>query len=576
MIFFPNFVTLKTKTTKNKIPMNKRFAIMAIVAMAVSLSFSSCGSKKGADKTGKTEAVDSMKLKVDEFATVKLTADLSKLTETEKEMLPFLFEAADIMNELFWLQTYGPNYQKDQDTIKDENAKKFFVYNYGPWDRLRDNKPFIAGVGEKPAGANFYPKDMTKEEFDAIKDPNKKSQYTVIRRNEDKSLKVVWYHEEYKEQLQKASDLILKAAAIAENAGFKKYLELTAKALMTSNYYARDMAWMDLKGSNIDFVYGPTENYEDALFGTKTAFEAFVLIKDLDWSSKLDKFAALLPTLQKSLPCEDKYKKEVPAKGSDMGVYEAIYYRGDCNASSKTIAINLPNDEKVQLKKGSRKLQLKNSMKAKFDNMVIPIGNLLIVENQRKNIKFEAFFQNTMFHEVAHGMGIKNTINKKGSVREALGEEYSGLEEDKADITGLFLAKKLHEMGELTEGEVMDNYVTFVAGIFRSIRFGTASAHGKANLARYNFLMSKGAITRDAKGFYTVNFDKMTKAMEELIGMIMKIQGEGDKAAANKYITENGVKTKDLSNDLDKIASAHIPRDIVFEQGMDVAGIKKK
>ncbi len=555
--------------------MNKKVAIMAILAMSTTLIFSSCGSKKGKDKSDTAEAVDSMKIKVDEFATVKLTANLSSLTAKEIEMLPFLFEAADVMNELYWHQSYGADYQKAMDTIKDENAKKFFMINYGPWDRLNDNKSFIAGIGAKPAGANFYPKDMTKEEFEALKDPNKKSQYTVIRRNEDKTLKVVWYHDEYKEQLQKASDLILKAAAIAENKDFKKYLELTSKALMTSNYYERDMAWMNMRGSNIDFVYGPTENYEDALFGTKTAFEAFILIKDMDWSVKLEKFSKLLPTLQKALPCEDKYKKEVPALGSDMGVYEAIYYRGDCNAGSKTIAINLPNDEKVQLKKGSRKLQLKNSMKAKFDNMVIPIGNLLIAENQRKHVKFEAFFQNVMFHEVAHGMGIKNTINKKGSVREALGEEYSGLEEDKADITGLFLTKKLHEMGELTEGEVMDNYVTFVAGIFRSIRFGTASAHGKANLARFNFLMKKGAVTRDAKGLYSVSFDKMTVAMEELIGMILKIQGEGDKVAANKYITENGVKSKELISDLEKIKNANIPRDIVFEQGMDVAGVKK-
>jgi len=553
--------------------MNKKITFMAIIAFAVSLSFSSCGNKKGGEKKG--EPTDSMKQKVDEYASVKLTTDLSHLQESEKAMLPYLFEAADIMNDLFWLQTYGDN-KKILDSIKDENVKKFFMINYGPWDRLDDNKSFITGVGAKPAGANFYPADMTKEEFEKLQDPNKKSQYTVIRRNADKSLKVVWYHEEYKAQLQKASELILKAAEICENKDFKNYLELTAKALMTSDYYNRDMAWMSLKGGNLEFVYGPTENYEDALFGIKTAFEAFVLIKDMDWSSKLEKYSKLLPVLQKSLPCEDKFKKEVPALGSDMAVYEAVYYRGDCNAGSKTIAINLPNDERVQLKKGSRKLQLKNSMKAKFDNMVIPIGNLLIAENQRKNIKFEAFFQNTMFHEVAHGMGIKNTLNKKGTVREALGEDYSALEEDKADITGLFLAKKLHEMGEITEGEVMDNYVTFVAGIFRSIRFGGATAHGKANLARYNYLMDKGAISRDAKGLYRVDFDKMTKAMEELIGMILKIQGEGDKDAAHKYISENGKKTKELTDDLDKIKNANIPRDIVFEQGLDVLGLKKK
>ena len=553
--------------------MYKNVAFVAILTLVISISFTSCKNKKGDQKLSTSDST--MKQKVDEYASVKLTTNLKNLQESEKAVLPYLFEAADIMNDLFWLQTYGDN-KKILDSIKDETVKKFFMINYGPWDRLDDNKSFVAGIGAKPAGANFYPTDMTKEEFENLKDPNKKSQYTVIRRNADKSLKVVWYHEEYKEQLQKASELILKAAKICENKDFKNYLELTAKAIMTSDYYNRDMAWMSMKGGNIDFVYGPTENYEDALFGIKTAFEAFVLIKDMDWSSKLEKYSKLLPILQKSLPCEDKFKKEVPALGSDMAVYEAIYYRGDCNAGGKTIAINLPNDERVQLKRGSRKLQLKNSMKAKFDNMVIPIGNLLIAENQRKNIKFEAFFQNTMFHEVAHGMGIKNTLTNKGTVREALGEDYSAIEEDKADITGLFLAKKLHEMGELTEGDVMDNYVTFVAGIFRSIRFGGASAHGKANLARYNFLMSKGAISRDAKGLYTVDFDKMTKAMEELIGMILKIQGEGDKNAAHKYITENSKKSKELTDDLSKIDNANIPRDIIFEQGLDVLGLKKK
>lgn len=547
--------------------MNTKISLIVLVAL-ISVFIMSCKDKKCCNDSLMIE-------KVAEFATVKLTADLSHLTSKEQELLPYLFEAAEIMNELYWLQTFGDK-KPVLDTLKDENLKKFFLINYGPWERLNNNKPFIKNFDEKPLGANFYPTDMTKEEFENLKDSNKTNQYTVIRRNEDKSLKVVWYHEEYKQQLTKASELILKASEIAEDPGLKKYLALTSKALLTSDYYERDMVWMDMKNSKIDFVVGPIENYEDALFGTRTSFESFVLIKDMDWSGKLEKFSKLLPLLQKTLPCEAKYKTEVPATGSDMGVYEAIFYQGDCNSGSKTIAINLPNDEKVQLKKGSRKLQLKNSMKAKFDNILIPISNLVITESQRKHIKFESFFQNTMFHEVAHGIGIKNTINKKGTVRDALGEEYSAFEEDKADITGLFLAKKLHEMKELTEGEVMDNYVTFVAGIFRSIRFGAASAHGKANLARYNYLMSKGAITRDQKGFYTVNFDKMTMAMEELIANILKIQGDGNKEAAKQYITKNGVETKELKEDLEKIKNAKIPRDIVFEQGLNVVGLKKK
>lgn len=552
----------------------KKTNLLILVCICFSLLISSCNNKKKEEKTA--EKIDStMMNKVNEFAVVQLKADLSQLSEKEKEMIPIFIEVADIMDELFWMQTYG-NKEELLAKVTDEWTKKFVTINYGPWERLNDNKSFIKDIGEKPLGANFYPTDITKEEFENLQDSNKTSQYTVIRRKADKSLEVVWYHEFYKEKLKKAADLINKAALLAEDEGFKKYLELTAVALMNSNYYDRDMAWMDMRTSKIDFLVGPTENYEDALFGYKTAFESFILLKDVEWSAKLDKFSKLLPKLQAGLPCDKKYKKEVPALESDMGVYQALYYKGDCNSGSKTIAINLPNDERVQLKKGSRKLQLKNSMQAKFDKMVIPIGNVVIAESQRKYIKFEAFFQNTMFHEVGHGMGIKNTITKRGTVRDALKEAYSAIEENKADIMGLYLSKTLHEMGELTEGEVMDNYVTFVAGIFRSIRFGTASAHGKANLARYNFLMEKGAITRDDKGLYTVDFDKMTTAMNELITIIMKIQGDGDYDAALAHADQYQKYTDNLNADLDRIAKSNIPRDIIFEQGLDVLGLKKK
>ncbi len=552
----------------------KKTNLLILLSLCFGLLITSCNNKKKEEKTA--EKIDStMMNKVNEFATVQLKADLSVLSEKEKEMIPIFIEVADIMDELFWLQTYGDK-KEIMDKATNEWSKKFVAINYGPWERLNDNKSFIESIGEKPLGVNFYPTDMTKDEFEKLQDTNKTSQYTILRRKADKSLEVVWYHDFYKTQLQKASKLIEKAALLAEDPEFKIYLELTAKALLNSNYYDRDMAWMSVKNSKLEFLVGPTENYEDALFGYKTAFESFILLKDMEWSAKLDKFSKLLPKLQAGLPCDKKYKKEVPALESDMGVYQALYYKGDCNAGSKTIAINLPNDEKVQLKKGSRKLQLKNSMQAKFDNMVIPIGNIVIAESQRKHIKFESFFQNTMFHEVGHGMGIKNTITKRGTVRDALKEAYSAIEENKADIMGLYLSKTLHDMGELTEGEVIDNYVTFVTGIFRSIRFGTASAHGKANLARYNFFMEKGAITRDAKGLYTVDFDKMTAAMEELIGIILKIQGDGDYDAALAHADQYQKYTDNLNADLDRISKSNIPKDIIFDQGLEVLELKKK
>ncbi len=506
------------------------------------------------------------------YAPFTLTADVSHLSEKEKQILPLLFDAAQIMDDIFWKQTIG-NKEAFLSAIKDENARKFAVINYGPWDRLNGNQSFIEGIGAKPKGANFYPVDMTTEEFEAFNDQNKSSLYTLIRRNEDGSLRTVWYHEAYASQVQKAADLMKQAAALAEDAGLKNYLELRAEALLTDKYQDSDFAWMDMKTTNIDFVIGPIENYEDALFGTKAAQESFVLIKDVEWSERLAHFAALLPELQKGLPVDQKYKNEVPGSDADLNAYDVVYYRGDCNAGSKTIAINLPNDEKVQLEKGSRKLQLKNAMQAKFDKIVIPISELLIDESQREYVKFDAFFSNTMFHEVAHGLGIKNTLDGKGTVREALKEQYSAIEEAKADILGLYLVTKLYEMGELKDGEVMDNYVTFMAGIFRSVRFGAASAHGKANMLTFAHFAENGAFTYQKNGTYMVNFDKMKLAVESLGNMILTMQGDGNYDKVKNLISTKSVIPTQLNADLERLKEANIPVDIVFTQGKSELGL---
>jgi hypothetical protein len=332
---------------------------------------------------------------------------------------------------------------------------------------------------------------------------------------------------------------------------------------------------MEMKNNNIDFIIGPIENYEDQLFGYKAAYESFILIKDKEWSEKLVRFAALLPGLQKALPCEQKYKNETPGIDSDMNVYDALYYAGDCNSGSKTIAINLPNDEKVREEKGSRKLQLKNSMQAKFDKILVPIADILIAEDQRKHVKFDAFFENVMFHEVSHGLGLGNTVDKSSTVREALKDSYSSMEEAKADILGLWCVYQLNEMGELGKKEMMDNFVTFMAGIFRSVRFGAASAHGKANMMRFYYFQEAGAFERDAAtGTYRVNFEKMKEAMLSSSEQILKIQGDGDYTTAKKLIEEQGFIREELQKDLDRIGEAGIPRDIVFEQGAEVWGLK--
>lgn len=506
------------------------------------------------------------------FAPFKLTSDISHLSVKEKQILAILFDVADIMDELFWMQAMGP---KDAflARIQDETTRKFAIVNYGPWDRLDGNNSFISGIGAKPEGANFYPVDMTKEEFEAYNDPNKGSLYTIIRRNADGTLRTIWYHQAYETQLKKASELLKQAAALAEDAGLKKYLELRADALLTSNYQPSDFAWMEMRNSNIDFVVGPIENYEDALFGYKAAFESYILIKDPVWSARLVKYAAMLPDLQRGLPVKDEYKTEIPGSDADLNAYDVVYYAGDCNAGSKTIAINLPNDEEVQLKSGSRKLQLKNAMQAKFDKIMVPIADLLIDPAQRKHVTFNAFFENTMFHEVAHAMGVKNTINGKGPARTALKEMYSSIEEGKADIMGLYLVTKLYEMGELTEGEVMDNYVTFFAGTFRSSRFGAASAHGKSNMMRFNFFREEGAFTRNEAGTYTVDFEKSKAAMEKLVQKIVYIQGDGDYEAAKSWVETEGIVKPFLQTDLDRINSSGIPVDVVFEKGKTTLGL---
>ncbi|MCF8332191.1 MAG: Zn-dependent hydrolase [Bacteroidales bacterium] len=499
------------------------------------------------------------------FTEVELTTDISHLKENEQKVLSLMFDAAEVMEDLFWMQALG-NKESFMNRLQNDKAKKYAGIQYGPWDRLEGNEPFIKEFGKKPAGANFYPVDMTKEEFEALDNAEKTSLYTLIRRDENDELKVVWYHEAYKSKLRKAANILRKAAEIAENKGLKKYLNLRAEALITSEYLESDMAWMDMKTSNLDLVIGPIENYEDGLFGYKAAFEAFVLVKDQDWSDRLAKFAKYLPEIQDNLPVDEKYKQDEIGSDADLNAYDVVYYRGDCNAGSKTIAINLPNDERVQQKKGSRKLQLKNAMQAKFGKILVPITEELIVEEQRKYITFDAFFQNVMFHEVAHGMGIKNTINGKGTVRKALKEQYSALEEGKADIMGLYLVERFHDKMEL-DGSLKDNYVTFVASIFRSIRFGTASAHGKANMVRFNYLIDQGAIERTENGQYRIHFTKLENAMVSLMGKILVIQGDGNYKLAKKMIEEGGMVKENLKNDLKRLEEANIPVDIYFDQG---------
>ena len=510
--------------------------------------------------------------KLDQYVTVPLTTDLATLTDKERQMIPILMDTAQVMDNLFWYESYGGK-DKFLEANLEPTAKRFMEINYGPWDRLDDNKPFLPGAGTKPAGANFYPTDMTKEEFDAADIPNKADLYTFIRRDPDGKLESIPYHDQFNMAVNRAAELLNQAATLAEDPGLKKYLELRAKALVDDDYQNSDRAWLDMKNNTLDIVIGPIETYEDQLFGYKAAHEAYVLIKDQAWSKRLSRFAQFLPELQAGLPVPAAYKTEKPGTDTDLNAYDVVYYAGQANSGGKTIAINLPNDEQVQLEKGTRRLQLKNVMRAKFDKILIPLAKELIDSDQVSLINFDAFFANTMFHEVAHGLGIKNTIDGKGTVRMALKEHYSALEEGKADVLGLYMVKQLHDKGEI-EGDYKSNVVTFMASIFRSIRFGGADAHGRANMVRFNFFKDMGAFERDeATGKYRVNFDKFQLATDALSTKILTLQGDGDYAGVAKFVTEKGIVSPQLQADLDRCAALGIPVDLIFDQGKDVVGL---
>ena len=528
-------------------------------------------SNAGASPPPGTDAPIARKLA--QYTSVRLTTDQAKLSDNERRMIPILIDAARSMDAIFWRQAYG-NRDSLLGTISDSGIRRYAEINYGPWDRLDDNAPFVEGVGPKPKGAGFYPRDMTKEEFEtaAAKSPARaaalRSQYTVIRRDSTGALEAVPYHLAYADQVGPAVAKLREAARLADDPGLRRYLELRAKALETDDYQPSDLAWLDMKNNTIDVVVGPIETYEDALFGYKAANEAFVLVKDKEWSARLARYAAMLPALQRELPVPAAYKREKPGTDSDLNAYDALYYAGDANAGSKTIAINLPNDEEVQLRKGTRRLQLKNAMQAKFEKILVPVAGELIAEDQRRHINFDAFFSNIMFHEVAHGLGITNTIGGKGTVRAALKEQAGALEEGKADILGLYMITKLHQRGELKGQDLDDNYVTFLASIFRSIRFGASNAHGRANATQLSYFQERGAFTRDsASGRYLVDFPKMRKAVDSLAAQILRFQGDGDYAGVTRFMEERGKLSPIVQQDLARLGSKGIPVDIVFEQG---------
>ncbi len=511
-------------------------------------------------KQNQTQKAEVAKLKkmIAQFAPTEITYDHKLLNERQQNVIKNLYYAAKIMDDIFLDQVYSKNYQireelQNSNDPVDKLRLEYFNIMFGPFDRLNHNKPFI-GNTPKPKGANFYPEDMTREEFENwLKEhPEDEaaftSEFTVIRRKNG-GLVAIPYSEYYKDKLTQAANFLRKAAQFADNPSLKKYLELRAEAFLTNDYYASDLAWMDLKNHTIEVIIGPYEVYEDELFNYKAAFEAFITLRDPEESKKIEKFASYLNDMERNLPIPEAYKNFNRGSESPMVVVQEVFSAGDTKAGVQTLAFNLPNDERVREAKGSKKVMLKNLHEAKFKKLLKPIAQKVLFEEQLPLVTFEGFFNHTLMHEISHGLGPgKIVVNgRKTEVKKELKETYSSIEECKADVLGMYNNLFMIEKGIYPPEFEKQIYVTFLAGIFRSIRFGINEAHGAGNAVIFNYLLEKGAYHFDPVAHKVkVNFDTIKDAVRDLANKLLTIQARGDYQAAKQLLKTYAVESEPI------------------------------
>ncbi|KAA3617534.1 MAG: peptidase [Calditrichaeota bacterium] len=523
-----------------------------LVAGVLSIIFSACQKKQ--------ETQSMLDQKVAQFSPTVLKYDESILDDRQKKVVSLLTEAAKVMDEIFLEQVFSKNKEiktklENSSNENDKKVLKYFEVMYGPFDRLDHNKAFY-GDYKKPAGANYYPEDMTKEEFEKWIDDHPEdrdsfvSEFTVIRRKDDK-LVAIPYSEYYKEPLGRATKLLREAAQYADNPTLKRYLETRATAFETNDYFESDMAWMDLKDHSIEVVIGPYEVYEDEMFNYKAAFECFLTIRDPKESEKLKIFGSYLNEMEKHLPIPDEHKNFNRGSESPIVVVQEVLYSGDTKAGIQTIAFNLPNDERVREAKGSKKVMLKSLHEAKFEKQVIPIAKIILNEKEIPNVTFDGFFNHTLMHEMTHGIGPGKIIKdgNKTEVKIELKETYSTIEECKADVLGMYNNLLMIEKGVYPKEFEKEIWPSFLAGIFRSIRFGINEAHGGGNALIFNYLYENGAYTFDEKTEkLNIDYSKIKEVLKSLAGELLMIQANGDyegsKAIMAKYIVMSDVMTK--------------------------------
>jgi hypothetical protein len=516
-----------------------------------------------------------LQAKAARFAPTVITADAARLSKNDRLALAKIIAAAKLLDDLYIHQAWSGNPALEKRLAADTSPLgraryHYFMINKGPWSQLDENRAFVEGVPEThPPQSAYYPDDMTKEEFEAwvatLSDEDKAKAtgfFYVVRRDADRKLRLVPYSEEYREWLEPAAKLLNEAAALTDNATLKAFLTKRAAAFMSNDYYDSDVAWMDLDAP-IDPTIGPYETYSDGLFGYKAAFEAFVTLRDDAESAKLAKFAGHLQELENNLPIDPKYRNPKLGASAPIRVVNVVFASGEANSGVQTAAFNLPNDERVVAAKGSKRVMLKNVQEAKFEKTLVPISKVVLDRSQLGDVAFDAFFTHVLMHELMHGLGPQNiTVDGKATtVRLQLKEQYSAIEEAKADISGLWALQQLVDKGVIDRRLERTMYTTYLASMFRSVRFGTTEAHGKGVALQFNYLMDEGAIRYDEKsGTFSVVPAKIKDAVRKLTGEIMTVEAEGSYDKAKAMLTTYGVVRPEMQKALDRLAD--VPVDI--------------
>ena len=509
------------------------------------------------------ERVDVGRL-VDNYALVTIPApDLTGITDNGKEVLRLYRMAADEVDKIYWKQYFGDG-EAFLGALADPSEKLYAEINYGPWDRI-DGKPFLPGYGAKPAGACFYPADMTAAEFDAFADPDKNSPYTLVQRADDGSLKTVWYHDAYAEPIGKIEEYLHRAADVTIKESVRNYLLQMIEGLKTDNYYDSYKAWLEMNDSKMDLVIGPIEAVDDALYGTKASYGAYVLLKNLKRTEELNALSARMPEFQQMLPGDPADHDFVPGAESDIFSCNVLYCSGYTNAGFKVIGINFPYDARIQEELGTRTIIFDNIIREKFNRTVYPVGKSLLEDVEQPHVDASAFYWIIVFREVAKGLGVKETVNGKGTVAEALGNEALVMEKAKSNVLGAYLcaleAEAYHISAIFQKEEVL---ATFVANTIRSTRFGAADPTGVANILVYNYLLQNKAIIWNPSGRYSIDYDKTWTALETLGAEILRIQAHGDIDAARACVAKYGVAGLESQSDKRVLEKANIPVDLRF------------